>query len=153
MAIRSLALYRALEDNTVMSELDPERRPARPQITVLTCQYCGHVPVEMAGAQRLQYPATVKVQTVPCTGRIDALHLLQALEQGADGVLVVACPQGNCHHLTGNQWAAKRVAYAQELLREAGIEAERLRLAQLGIGQGQAFADLVADMTSIIEKL
>ncbi len=127
--------------------------PWKPEIAVLTCQYCGHVPVEMAGAQRLCYPATVAIQTVPCTGRIDVLHLLVALERGADGVLIIACPEGNCHHLTGNQRAGRRVAYAQELVREAGFEAERLRLAYLGIGQGQAFADLVADMTGTLLKL
>jgi coenzyme F420-reducing hydrogenase delta subunit len=125
----------------------------RPEITVLSCQYCGHIPVEMAGAQRIQYPATIKVQTVPCTGRIDVLHLLKAFEQGADGVLVLACLDGNCHHLTGNQRAAKRVTYARGLLQEAGLEPERLRLVSQGIGQGQAFADLVADMTASIEQL
>jgi F420-non-reducing hydrogenase iron-sulfur subunit len=125
----------------------------KPEITVLTCQYCGHVPVEMAGAQRLSYPATVKVQSVPCTGRIDELHLLKALEQGADGVLVVACPEGNCHHLTGNERVVKRMAYAQALVRETGFEAERLRLVHLGIGQGQAFADLVTSMTAAIQAL
>jgi len=125
----------------------------KPEITVLSCQYCGNVPVEMAGLQRIPYPATIKVQTVPCTGRIDALHLLKALEEGADGVLVVACPEGNCHHLNGNERAAKRLAYAQELLREAGMEAERLRLVNLGIGQGHAFAALIAEMSAEIEKL
>lgn len=125
----------------------------RPEITVLTCQYCGNVPVEMAGVERLQYPATVKVDTVPCAGRIDLLHLLKALEQGADGVLVVACPEGTCHHLLGNQRAAARVAYAQKLVSEAGLEAGRLRFANLGIGQGRAFADLVAEVSAEVERL
>ncbi len=125
----------------------------RPEITVLTCQYCGNVPVEMAGVQRIQYPATVKIDTVPCTGRIDVLHLLRALEQGADAVLVIACPEGNCHHLTGNERAAARVAYAQKLVAEAGLQAERLRFANLGIGQGRAFAGLVAELSAQIEQL
>ena len=125
----------------------------KPEITMLSCQYCGNVPVEMAGLQRISYPATIKVQTVPCTGRIDALHLLKALEEGADGILVVACPEGNCHHLTGNERAAKRLTYARGLLREAGMEAERLRLVNLGIGQGQAFAELISEMSAEIEKL
>lgn len=125
----------------------------KPEITVLSCQYCGNVPIELAGLQRISYPATVKVQAVPCAGRIDVLHLLKALEEGADGVLVVACPQGNCHHLTGNERAAKRLLYAQELLREAGMEAERLRFVQLGIGQGRRFAEVVQEMTAALEKL
>jgi len=125
----------------------------KPEITVLTCQYCGNVPVEMAGVQRLQYPATIKVDTVPCTGRIDILHLLRALEQGADAVVVVACPEGNCHHLTGNRRAAARLAYAQGLVREAGLEAERLHFVSLGVGQGQTFADLMAELSARVEAL
>lgn len=136
----------AAESEMPMSEWKPE-------ITVLSCQYCGNVPIELAGLQRIPYPATIKVQTVPCTGRVDALHLLKALEEGADGVLVVACPEGNCHHLTGNERAAKRLLYAQELLREAEMEAERLRFVQLGIGQGRAFAEIVQEMTAAIETL
>jgi coenzyme F420-reducing hydrogenase delta subunit len=124
-----------------------------PEITVLGCRYCGNVPVEMAGAQRVQYAPTVKVLTVPCTGTIAVLQLLKALEQGADGVLVVACPEGNCHHLTGNQRAAKRVAQARAVLREAGLEPDRLRLASLGIGQARAFAAIVGEMTERIRAL
>lgn len=124
-----------------------------PEITVLTCQYCGNVPVEMAGSQRIQYPATVKVLTLPCAGRVDLLFLLKALEQGADGILVVSCPEGNCHHLSGDQRSAARVAYARELIAETGMDAERLQYARLGIGHGQAFADLVADVTARIEAL
>lgn len=125
----------------------------RTEITVFTCQFCGHVPVEMAGALRLQYPATLKIQTLPCAGRIDPLHLFKALEQGADGVLVVACPPGNCHHLEGRERASRRLDYARKLLAEAGMESERLQLAQLGIGQGQTFADLAARTTIQIERL
>ena len=124
-----------------------------PQITLLSCQYCGNVPVEMAGLQRIQYPCTVKVLTVPCTGAIGTLHLLKALEQGADGVLVVACPEGNCHHLTGNHRAEKRVAQARALLEEAGLPQERVRFVRLGIGQGRAFAELVREMTARIKEL
>ena len=125
----------------------------RPEITVLTCQYCGNVPVEMAGMKRIQYPATIKVDTVPCAGRIDLLHLVVALERGADGVLVIACPEGNCHHLTGSERAAARVAYAQALVRETGLEAERLQFAQLGIGGGRTFADLVLRVSTQMERL
>ena len=125
----------------------------KPEITVLTCQYCGNVPVEMAGTQRIPYPATVKVETVPCTGRIDLLHLLKALEGGADGVLVVACPEGSCHHLTGNERAAARMAHAQDLVGETGMAAERLRFVQLGIGQGRTFAEIVTTMTTDVEAL
>jgi len=125
----------------------------QPEITVLTCSYCGNVPVEMAGLQRIPYPAEVKVLPVPCTGTVGTLHLLKALEQGADGVLVVACPEGNCHHLNGNLRAEKRLARARALLQEAGLAPDRLQLVRLGVGQGQAFADAVSRMTARIREV
>src|SRR4030042_931645 len=118
----------------------------------LTCRYCGGVPVEMAGLRRLQYPAGVKVLSVPCTGTVAPLHLLKALEQGADGVLVVACPEGNCHHLNGNLRAAKRLAQARGLLQQAGLAPERLALVNLGVGHGQAFADAVSALADSIKE-
>ena len=124
-----------------------------PEITVLTCSYCGNVPVEMAGLQRIAYPAAVKVLQVPCTGTIGTQTLLQALEQGADGVLLVACPEGNCHHLNGNLRAEKRLAQARALLQEAGLEPDRLRFVRLGVGHGQAFADAVGEMTARVRQI
>ncbi len=118
-----------------------------PAITVFSCRYCGNVPVEMAGAHRVQYPASVTVQQVPCTGTIGVGHLLRELENGADGVLIVACPQGNCHHLSGNERAAKRVTAAKKLLSEAGLESGRLDLVQLGVGSGRAFVAAAGEMT------
>jgi F420-non-reducing hydrogenase iron-sulfur subunit len=125
----------------------------QPGITVLACSYCGSVPVEMAGLQQASCPAEVKVLQVACTGTIGTLHLLAALEQGADGVLVVACPEDNCHHLTGNVRAGKRMAQARAVLVEAGLAPERLRLVQLGIGHGRAFAQALAEMTESIRAL
>ncbi len=123
-----------------------------PEITVLTCAYCGNVPVELAGSQRLDYPATVRVLPVPCTGTVGIGDLLQALERGADGVLLLACPEGNCHHLNGNLRAARRLNRARGLLREAGLNPERLALEHLGVGHARAFADAVKAMAERIGK-
>lgn len=125
----------------------------QPDITVLACSYCGSVPVEMAGLQQVSCPSTVKVIPVACTGTIGTLHLLSALEQGADGVLVVACPEGNCHHLTGNVRAGKRVTQARAVLVEAGLAPERVCIARLGIGHGRAFARVLAEMTETVRAL
>ncbi len=125
----------------------------QPELIVLTCAYCGGVPVELAGAQRIAYPAAARVLPVPCTGSIEVRDLLQALEQGADGVLVVACPEGNCHHLNGNLRAAKRLAQARSLLSQAGLAPERLALERLGVGHGQAFAEAVGAMAERLRKI
>ncbi len=123
-----------------------------PEITVLTCAYCGNVPVELAGLERIDYPAAIRVLPVPCTGTVGTRDLLKALEQGADGVLVVACPEGNCHHLNGNLRAARRLAQARALLQQAGLSPERLALEHLGVGHARAFADAVRAMAERIRK-
>jgi F420-non-reducing hydrogenase iron-sulfur subunit len=125
----------------------------QPRLLVLTCPYCGGVPAELAGAQRIAYPASTRVLPVPCTGSIEVRDLLQALEQGADGVLVVACPEGNCHHLNGNLRAARRLAQARGLLSQAGLAPERLALERLGVGHGRAFADAVGAMAERLKKI
>ena len=65
---------------------------------------------------------------LPCSGRIDSLHLMRALESGADKVYVITCPEGACHYREGNMRARKRVAYTQGLIKEIGLEGERLEL-------------------------
>ena len=60
---------------------------------------------------RLQYPTSVEIIRVPCTGRVDIIHLLKALEDGVDGVYVAGCMEGDCHYVSGNLKARKRVEY------------------------------------------
>ena len=67
---------------------------------------------------RLSYPTNIKIIQVPCSGRVDILHLLRAIEDGADGVYVAGCIEGECHFMTGNLKARKRVQYVQRLLEE-----------------------------------
>ena len=67
---------------------------------------------------RLSYPSNVKIIQLPCSGRVDILHLLKAFEDGADGVYVAGCLEGECHFLTGNLKAKKKVQYVKEVLEE-----------------------------------
>jgi coenzyme F420-reducing hydrogenase delta subunit len=63
---------------------------------------------------------------LPCSGRIESLHLLRALENGADRVYLITCPQGACRHQEGNTRARKRAAFAQKLISEFGLEPDRI---------------------------
>jgi coenzyme F420-reducing hydrogenase delta subunit len=69
--------------------------------------------------------ARIRFFPLPCSGRIESLHLLRALEAGADKVYVITCPQGACRHREGNARAKKRVAFAQKLISEIGVEPDR----------------------------
>src|SRR3990172_243519 len=74
-----------------------------PEIPAFTCNYCGYMAADTAGALHHEYPANVKLIRLPCTGKTDVQYLLDAFEQGADGVYIVACSLGNCHHVRGNE--------------------------------------------------
>ena len=59
-----------------------------PEIIAFCCHYCAYAAADLAGSMRLDYPASIKVVEMPCTGKVDPIYILQALEDGADGVLV-----------------------------------------------------------------
>ena len=107
----------------------------------------------MAGATRLQYPPNVRIIRLPCTGKVDAIHIMKAFEEGADGVFVAGCLEGQCHFLEGNMRAKKKVAYVKRLLDEAQIEPERLEMYNLSSAMGGRFAEIVEEMTERITKL
>jgi len=102
---------------------------------------------------RLSYPSNVKVIQVPCTGRVDILHLLKAIEDGADGVYVAGCLEGECHFLVGNLKAKKRVQYVKKVLQELGIEPERVEMFNLSAGEGPRFAEIAREMVERIKAL
>lgn len=124
-----------------------------PQITAFFCIYCGYMAADTSGALHIQYPANVKFVRMPCTGKTDPRYLLEAFEQGADGVYIVACPIGNCHHVRGNERGHNRVEYTKTILDEIGLGSERLNMYFMSGSQGQSFAMAAQEMTERIRKL
>lgn len=124
-----------------------------PEITAFYCIYCGYMAADTAGALSIQYPANVKFIRLPCTGKTDVRYLLEAFEQGADGVYLVACPIGNCHHVRGNERGSARVNYAKNILDEIGLDGNRLDMYFMSGSQGQSFALAAQEMTERIRSL
>ena len=102
---------------------------------------------------RLEYPASVKIIHVPCSGKVDVLHLLRTIQKGADGVYIVGCLEGSCHFNEGNYRAKERVEYVRSLLEEVGIEGDRVRMYHLTSGEGPTFAAYAKEMTDHIREL
>jgi coenzyme F420-reducing hydrogenase delta subunit len=84
---------------------------------------------------------------------VEEPHLLKAFENGADGVMVAGCLEGNCHYQTGNFRARARVRRVAEILDGIGIQGERVRMYNLSAGQGANFAAFVAEFVDLIESL
>ena len=124
-----------------------------PEITAFTCIYCASMAGDVAGGDRISYPANVKIIRLPCTGKVDIEYILKAFEQGADGVYVIACAIGNCHHEVGNVRATKRVEYVKKLLDDIGLGRERLGIFYVSGGQGRGFANAAREMTARIRRL
>jgi F420-non-reducing hydrogenase iron-sulfur subunit len=101
---------------------------------------------------RLNYPHNVKIILVPCTGKVDVIHLLQAIQKGADGVYCVGCLEGSCHYNEGNLRCRERVNHVRTLLQEIGLESDRVRMYNLSSGEGPTFA-YATEMTEHIRKL
>jgi F420-non-reducing hydrogenase iron-sulfur subunit len=124
-----------------------------PEITAFFCIYCSYMAADTAGALRIQYPPNVTFVRLPCTGKTDIRYILQAFEQGADGVYVVACPIGNCHHVRGNERGKARVERARRLIEAVGIEGERLDMFFMSGGQGATFAQVAHEMVERVRAL
>lgn len=127
--------------------------PFSPKIVAFCCHYCAYTAADMAGASRIQYPSSVRIVRLPCSGRIDVPTILQSFAEGADGVYVAGCLDGDCHFIRGNTYAKRHVAEAKRCLAEVGIEPERLEMFQLSAAMGARFAEIAKEMTDRIGQL
>ena len=131
----------------------PANEGFEPEIIVFACHYCAYAAADLAGSMRLQYPPTIRIIKLPCTGKLEVIHVLKALEAGADGVYAAGCMEGECHYLKGNLWARKRVDYVKKLLAELGMEPERIEMYNMSSAMGPRFAEVAGEFTDRIKAL
>ncbi len=130
------------------------RSEFEPKIVGFLCNWCSYAGADLAGVSRIQYPPTLRIVRVMCSGRVDPVFILEAFRSGADGVLVAGCHlPSDCHYLSGNFKAHRRVMMLKKLLPQFGIEPERLRIEWVSASEGDRFAAVVRDMTEEIKKL
>ena len=79
-----------------------------PEILAFCCNQCSYAGADLAGVSRFQYPPNIRIVRVMCSGRVDPSFVLKALKEGADGVLITGCHIGDCHYITGNEYAKER---------------------------------------------
>jgi coenzyme F420-reducing hydrogenase delta subunit len=130
--------------------VDPDFEP---EIIVFACHYCAYAAADLAGSMRLQYPSNIRMIKLPCTGKLEVIHLLRAIEAGADGVYAAGCLEGECHYLKGNLWARKRVNHVKMLLAELGMEPERVEMYNMSSAMGAKFAEVATEFTNRIKEL
>jgi len=125
----------------------------KPNIVAFCCNWCSYAGADYAGVSRIQYPANVKIVRVMCSGRINPVHVLEALLDGADGVLIAGCHPGDCHYIRGNLFARRRYTELKKLLEVFGIDPRRVRLEWISASEGEKFAHTIKDFVNSLKEL
>ncbi|MBW1782761.1 MAG: hydrogenase iron-sulfur subunit [Deltaproteobacteria bacterium] len=125
----------------------------KPQILAFCCSNCASSAAKVSEAMKKALPDNVKIVQVPCTGRIEILHLLKPFEEGADGVYVAGCQEDSCQYVSGVTKAAQRVAHVKKILEELDIEPDRINLFNLSAGKGQEYVEAAHEMVEKVKEL
>ena len=124
-----------------------------PKIIGFMCNWCCYAGADLAGVSRFRYPPNIRIIRVMCSGRVDPEIILDTFLYGADGVFIGGCHLGDCHYVEGNYYAEKKIEMARRLLKEAGVEPERLRLEWVSASEGELFAATIKEFTEEIKEI
>jgi coenzyme F420-reducing hydrogenase delta subunit len=124
-----------------------------PKIAAFLCNWCSYAGADLAGVSRFQYPPNVRVIRVPCSGRINPMYVVKALQEGVDGVLVSGCHPGDCHYISGNLVARRKFALLKNFLEYLGIESGRVQFSWVSASEGSRFAALIEKVIADVRKL
>lgn len=124
-----------------------------PRIVGFLCNWCTYTGADLAGTSRIQYPPHIRIIRVMCSGAVDPTYILKALLEGADGVFIGGCHPGDCHYLTGNYKARRKMVLMRSILETLGLEPERLWFRWISASEGQKFADTMTEISESIRAL
>jgi F420-non-reducing hydrogenase iron-sulfur subunit len=127
--------------------------PYQPVIVGFLCNWCSYRAADLAGTSRLHYAPTMRPIRVMCTARVEPQFVLKALREGADGVMIAGCHPGECHYVTGNMRALRRHVMLKSMLKQFGIEEERVQLVWAAASESTVFAEAVDRMTEQLSAL
>ncbi|MGA2554645.1 MAG: hydrogenase iron-sulfur subunit [Verrucomicrobiota bacterium] len=125
----------------------------QPRIVAFFCNWCTYTAADLAGVSRLKYAPNVRVIRLMCSGRVDPQFILDALSEGADGVLLGGCHPGDCHYAEGNYKTMRRVQMLQRLLRDMGVEEQRVRLEWISASEGERVKIVINEMVEQVRVL
>lgn len=138
---------------TAQQEAQNKEEEFEPKIIAFLCNWCSYAAADLAGSSRLQYPSNIRTIRIPCTGRLNPLLVIKALDRGADGILVSGCHPGDCHYIDGNYYARRRFTMLKELLEFSGVEPERLNFTWCSAAEGRRFAKIVKQVVDRVESV
>lgn len=121
-----------------------------PRIAAFFCNWCTYTAADLAGVSRLKYAANVRVIRLMCSGRVDPQFILEAFAKGADAVLIGGCHPGDCHYVEGNYKTLRRFEMLKRMLKDMGIEEERLQLEWISASEGEKVRTVV---NKLVERM
>ncbi|MBU1226651.1 MAG: hydrogenase iron-sulfur subunit [Actinobacteria bacterium] len=124
-----------------------------PRIVAFFCNWCTYLAADLAGTSRMKYAPNARVIRVMCSGRVDPQFVLEALANGADGVLIGGCHPGDCHYQEGNYKALRRFKLLQRMVADLGVEEERLRLEWISAAEADRVRVVMDEMTDQLRRL
>lgn len=124
-----------------------------PKLIGFLCNWCSYAGADLTGTSRIPYPPNMRVIRVMCSGYVDPQFVLKAFALGFDGVFIGGCHPGDCHYQSGNYKTLRRMKLLKKLLKQLGIEEERLSVEWVSASEGKRFAEVVTDFTEKIRSL
>lgn len=134
----------------------PDEFSEKPRILVLACENDAYPALDMAGMQRKQYSAFVRVVPVRCLGSVNTIWITDALNSGYDGVMMMGCKHGDdyqCHFVKGSELANYRMSKIDDTLKQLSLETERVATYEVAITDIERVPQLINDYAKVIEKI
>jgi heterodisulfide reductase subunit A len=141
-------LVAQIEEALATASQDDRRR-----ILTFGCEWSSQVAAELAGAKHLNFPVEVRPISVRCSARIDPMHVLWAFIKGADGVILGACPPGDCHYINGNRYARDRFDLLRRLMTKGGFDPRRFRMDWITPDNPYDFVNKITEFTNLVRAL
>ncbi len=133
--------------------MSTETKSTETKIIAFCCNWCSYPAADLAGVSRLKYPANVRLIRVMCSGMVHPETVIEALNLGAQGVMILGCNLGECHYQDGNYKAMARSEVITDLLEDFGFESERFMITWVSSAEPEKFVREVTRMTERLQDL
>ena len=125
----------------------------KPRIVAFFCNWCTYTAADLAGVSRLKYASNTRVIRLMCSGRVDPQFILDALSKGADAVLIGGCHPFDCHYAEGNYKCLRRFEMLKRMLKDMGVEEDRIRLEWISAAEGAKVKTVINEMVAKVTEL
>jgi F420-non-reducing hydrogenase iron-sulfur subunit len=132
---------------------EPTKEGFEPNIVAFLCNWCSYAGADLAGTSRIHYPSNVSVIRVMCTGRVNPLFVMNALQQGADGVLISGCHPGDCHYMQGNYYARRRFSLMRQFLEYMGVDSARVKMSWVSASEGAKWKEVIEEVVDGVKAI